>query len=358
MIGRTGLILQEDRLPDGLPGTLLKTGLAAASWCYGAGHLSRLAAYRLGVLKTKKLPFWTLSVGNLTAGGTGKTPVVLALAQSIASRGRKVAILSRGYGGQAPGPVTVISDGERIFAHPPEAADEAYMLSLRLPGVAVLTGPDRYALGKKATDLGVEVAILDDGFQHVQLARDLNLLLLDAEKPFGNGYLLPRGTLREPKSAVARAQGVLLTRSQTPEPDLAVWLQREYPALPVAVSRFVPDGVFDISSSQKVPFEEKRVFLVCGIARPKDFQKMAQEAGFEEAGILAFPDHCDYSPAAVAQAQEQARACGAAALLTTEKDAVKLRPFITDGLPWGVLRIRLEVLSGAPLWEAWTRGPG
>ncbi|MFQ5914344.1 MAG: tetraacyldisaccharide 4'-kinase [Nitrospinota bacterium] len=353
--GLTGLALQEDRLPRGLWGACLKGGLLAASWFYGAGHLSRMAAYRAGILKTRKLPCWALSVGNLTVGGTGKTPAVLALAQSLCAKGRRVAVLSRGYGGEAAGPATVVSDGERVLVHPPEASDEACLLALRLPGVPVLTGADRYTLGlKAAADFGVEGVILDDGFQHVQLARDLNLLLLDAGKPFGNGHLLPRGTLREPQGAVARADGVLLTRADTPEPEAAARLRRKYPSLLIAVSRFIPDGVRDLVSGEEIQPDGRRAFLVCGIARPSDFRNLAARAGFEEAGMMAFPDHHRYGPADLRKVQDKARACGAEGLLTTEKDAVKLRPYPPGQLPCWSLRLRLEILSGESHWDRWT----
>ncbi|MEE9197216.1 MAG: tetraacyldisaccharide 4'-kinase [bacterium] len=358
-IGLAGLSLQEDRFPGGPWGAVLKGGLLAASWVYGAGHLTRMAAYRTGVLNTRRLPCWTLSVGNITAGGTGKTPTVLALAQALFAQGRKVAVLSRGYGGKAQGPVTVVSDGERILVHPPEAADEASLLASRLPGIPVLTGPDRYALGMKAAaDFGVEGVILDDGFQHVQLARDLNLLLLDARRPFGNGHLLPRGTLREPKGAVARAGGVFITRAESPDPQIAAQLRRRFPSLPLAVSRFVPDGVHDVASGEESEPEGRRMFLVCGIARPSDFQSLASQAGFEEAGMMAVTDHHAYGREDVREIQARARASGADGLLTTEKDAVKLRPYLSGGLPCGSLRLRLEILSGESHWEGWTRGPG
>ena len=218
-IGRMGLLLQGDDLPGGAWGNLVKCMLLAASGFYGAGHLSRLAAYQTGFVKTRSLPCWTVSVGNLTAGGAGKTPVTLALARTFSEQGHTIAVLSRGYGGLAKEPVTIVSDGTGLRIHPPEAADEACLLASRLPGIPVLTGPDRYTLGLHAIkEFGVEGVILDDGYQHVQLARDRNLLLLDAERPFGNGFLLPRGTLREPASAVRRAEGILLNPGEVSKP--------------------------------------------------------------------------------------------------------------------------------------------
>lgn len=364
--GRTGIALQEDRLPGGPWGEIVKGGLLAASWLYGAGHASRMSAYRAGIFKTRKLPCWVISVGNLTAGGTGKTPVVLSVARALTRRGRKVAVLSRGWGGRAPGPVTVVSDGENLRVHPPEAADEAYLLASRLPGVPVLTGKDRYALGERAAaEFGVEGVLLDDGFQHVQLDRDLNLLLLDADRPYGNGRLLPRGTLREPRGASARADGILITRADSPEPETQARLRREYPALPIVVSRFVPDGVRDLESGEEIDPIGKRVFLVCGIARPSGFRQTAIQAGLEVAGLASFPDHHVYTPAEAAHLRERARTAGAEGLLTTEKDAVKLRLWPEgekrggggDPPAWS-LRLRLEILSGEPHWEDWTRGPG
>jgi tetraacyldisaccharide 4'-kinase len=177
-----------------------------------------------------------------------------------------------------------------------------------------------------ARKFGVEGVILDDGYQHVQLARNLNLLLLDAEKPFGNGSLLPRGTLREPPGAVARADAVLITRAETAKPEIAEWLRRRFPSLPVAVSRFVPDGVRDAVSGEEVSVPVRRVFLVSGIARPEDFRLLASRSGFEEAGAMAFPDHYIYGREDMGTIQARARDSGAEGVLTTEKDAVKMRP--------------------------------
>ena len=153
-----------------------------------------------------------VSVGNLTVGGTGKTPVTTCLARLLQDRGQRVAILSRGYGGQSRG-VTCISDGQHLYHKPPEVGEEPYWLARSLPGVAVNTGACRYAAGLAAwEEFKPDLFLLDDGFQHFQLHRDLDLVLLDAASPFGNGFLLPRGPLREPLTALAAAQALILTR--------------------------------------------------------------------------------------------------------------------------------------------------
>ncbi len=357
-IGRTGLLLQDDELPGGAWGNLVKCMLLAASGFYGAGHLSRMAAYRTGLAKTRSLPCWTVSVGNLTAGGTGKTPVALALARTLSEQGHTIAVLSRGYGGLAKGPVTIVSDGTGLRIHPPDAADEACLLASRLPGIPVLTGPDRYTLGLHAIkEFGVEGVILDDGYQHVQLARDRNLLLLDAERPFGNGFLLPRGTLREPPGAVRRAEGILLTRAESPNPEAAERLRAEHPSLPVTVSRFVPEAAVDVESGEPVPLDEHPTFWVCGIARPADFFRLASDFGIQEAGRMVFPDHHRYTSGDVEEIHSRARAAGAGGILTTEKDGVKLRSVWRGGLSCRALRLGLEILSGSSHWETWKRPP-
>ncbi|MHB8070261.1 MAG: tetraacyldisaccharide 4'-kinase, partial [Desulfobaccales bacterium] len=180
------------------PTCSIKAVAGTLAGVYGLGARTRRSLYVRGWLKPKRLPAPVISVGNLTVGGTGKTPIVACLAQLLQSQGKKVAILSRGYGGTAKG-VTCISDGQGIYQKPPQVGEEAYWLARALPGVAVYTAPARYAAGLAAwRDLQPDFFVLDDGFQHFQLHRDLDVVLLDAEAPFGNGCLLPRGPLREP----------------------------------------------------------------------------------------------------------------------------------------------------------------
>ncbi len=333
----------------------LRTALRGASWAYGLGHLARLAGYRARLFREGRLPCHVISVGNLTVGGTGKTPTVLALALAIHEQGVRTAVLSRGYQGGSSSPITVVSDGETLRAHPPEAADEAYLLARRLPGIPVLTGPDRLRVGQHAVAaFRSECLILDDGFQHLRLARDLNLILLDADHPFGNGRLLPRGPLRESPRCLERADALLLTRARSASPPCLGFLRQRYPRLPVAVSRFEPDGVFQVSDDSPRPVAGHRVYLVCGIARPEDFRSLARSLGVEVVGEVTFPDHHRYSVEEIRDVERRARAASAEFILTTEKDAVKIRLHLHDEDRWCALRIRLTLLAGQEHWRAWT----
>src|SRR5512143_2175053 len=190
-----GLLKTEDAGPP--PNAGLTAGAAVASWFYGRGAHLRRALYHRGMFKAKRLPAPVISVGNLAVGGTGKTPMVACLAGLWQDRGKRVVILSRGYGGRKK-KITLLSDGESIYHRPPEVGEEPYWLARTLPGVVVYTGANRYAAGMSAWQkFKPDLYLLDDGFQHFQLHRCLDLVLLDAASPFGNGHLLPRGPLRE-----------------------------------------------------------------------------------------------------------------------------------------------------------------
>jgi len=183
---------------------LLSVVLAFFSVLYGAGVKLRLRAYSGGLFKRKSLPGVVVSIGNLTVGGTGKTPAVIMLAKWALNEGFRVALLSRGYGGRYRKKVLEVSDGNSIKADPRDAGDEPYLLAKKLSGIPVVVSGKRYAAGIFAHEkFGCNFFILDDGFQHMELRRDLDLALIDAEKPFGNGHLLPRGPLREPVDQLA-----------------------------------------------------------------------------------------------------------------------------------------------------------
>ncbi len=312
-----------------------------------AGARLRRSLYFNEILLPKHLPARVVSVGNLAVGGTGKTPVTAYLTRLFQAEGKKVAILSRGYGGQNL-EVTCISDGRQIFAEPPQVGEEAYWLARTLPGAAVFTGPSRYAAGQAAWEVfKPDLFILDDGFQHFQLHRDLDIVLLDAAAPFGNGYLLPRGNLREPQSALAAAQVLILTRfeAERHRQTLAA-LQTAYPAKTVLTATITPAAARLFPAGREEPpaaLHGQSLLAFAGLARPEVFQRTLADLGVRLAGFQAFPDHHPFAPAEVAALVRQAQAAGATALVTTAKDWARLGEKWDAALPLWVLDVEAQI---------------
>jgi tetraacyldisaccharide 4'-kinase len=282
-------------------------------------------------------------VGNLAVGGTGKTPVVACLAGLWRDRGKRVVILSRGYGGRIQAP-TRLSDGERLYRQPPEVGEEPYWLARALPGVAVYTGACRYAAGLAAwEELKPDLFLLDDGFQHFQLHRDLDLVLLDAASPFGNGYLLPRGPLREPLTTLNAAHIIILTRFDQPRHQAKlIAIQKSFPNQTILTATISPVRVTSYPGGHIESPEALRhrtLMAFAGLARPEVFTETLQDLGADLKGFRAFPDHHAYTPQELDSLAEAARARGAGALITTGKDWARL------GAHWktGVLLWVLEV---------------
>ena len=320
--------LQGDQSAGLPPGPVVRAGAAVASRLYGLGAGLRRTLYARGLLRTKKLPAPVVSVGNLTVGGTGKTPVVACLARLWQDRGRRVAILSRGYGGQSRG-VTCISNGQNTYKKPPEVGEEPYWLARTLPGVAVYTGACRYAAGMAAwEEFQPDLFLLDDGFQHFQLHRDLDLVLLDAGSPFGNGQLLPRGPLREPLAALAAAQSLILTRfdPEHHQAQLAA-IRRAFPDKTVLSATIAPVKVTAYPGGQTeapAALRHRALVAFAGLARPEVFAGTLQELGVDLKGFRIFPDHHSYSHEELDSLTEAARALGAGGLITTGKDWASL----------------------------------
>lgn len=335
----------------GLLTSTLATPLAALSLAYGAIQRLRSDLYLRGAFKARRLPCRVISVGNLVSGGTGKTPLVELLASVLRDQGVRVAILSRGYRGTAHQPVNVVSDGEAVRLGPAEAGDEPYLLARNLPGVPVVVGADRYRIGLYACErFGAEVVLLDDGYQHLSLARDLNLLLLDAARPFGNGWVLPRGLLREPLGALSRAQAVLLTRCRQPfHPSLYAQQARLMLGIPIFRSCHVGDGLLDLREGRQRALgllQGKNVVAFCGLANPASFREIIEKLGGRIVRFLPFLDHHRYRPRELQEIGDLCRSLGADLALTTEKDSVKLvasRELDDLPFPLWALRIRLEL---------------
>jgi tetraacyldisaccharide 4'-kinase len=340
--------LQGDPGAGPIPGPVVRAAASAAARLYGLGARMRRNLYAKGWLRTQKLPAPVVSVGNLTVGGTGKTPVVACLARLFQDRGQRVAILSRGYGGQSPG-VTCISDGQNIYKKPPEVGEEPYWLARTLPGVAVYTGPCRHAAGLAAwQELKPDLFLLDDGFQHFQLHRDLDLVLLDATAPFGNGYLLPRGPLREPLSALAAAQCLILTRFEPSrhQEQLAA-IRAPFPDKPVLTASIVPVSVTAYPGGRAeapAALGHRALMAFAGLARPEVFTATLAELEVDLKGCRIFPDHHAYTPAELDRLTAAAQSLGAEALVTTGKDWARLGERWDGELPLWVLEVeaRLE----------------
>ena len=314
--------------------------LAAA---YGLAVRVRNRLFDMGWRRAHRLPAPVLSVGNLTAGGTGKTPAVVWLARALIERGERPAVLLRGYGAAARG-----ADGI-------PSTDEAVVLREALPDVAVVAEPDRVAGGRAALAAGATVLVCDDGFQHRRLARDLDLLCIDATDPAGGGHLLPWGLLREPVAGARRAHAALLTRSDAvPVDALAALRARGAGWLaggPVLATTHAPRELVDAGGVHGLDaLAGVAVFVLSGVGNPAAVAATAAAAGARVVGARAFPDHHAWTAGDLAACAAAARAAGAAHLLTTEKDWVKLRALPVPDLPLAALRIALAFTDDpAPL---------
>ncbi len=329
------------------------------SWLRWAGYPYELAArlrlwgYEQGWLRTHRLPRPVISVGNLTVGGTGKTPVVMYVVDRLTAQGNRVAILSRGYRRRSKAPQLLVSDGRQVLVGPEEAGDEPYLMARRCPQAVVAVGADRYALGQWVLSrLPVDCFVLDDGFQHVQLHRDVNLLLVDASDTAGLEAGLPVGRLREPLSAAARASAVLITRvdrEQAAEPVRRRLLQA-CPTLPSPVCVGFPAEEFrrvgtDDRRSRDA-FHGRSAVIFSGIGNAGSFRALVEGLGITVSETLAFPDHVHYTHAMVETIRARAKAGRADLLVTTEKDADKVAPLLgADDGCWAV-RLRTEIVSG------------
>jgi len=320
--------------------------LPPLSLLYGAVTRTRLSLYRRGTFQTTKLDRPVISIGNITTGGTGKTPLVEYVAKSIAAQGKKVCILTRGYGRKDPHLQVIVSDGYGVLASPSEAGDEPYLLATKLAGkAAVISSADRIAAGQEAIkDFGTEVFVLDDGFQHLRLARDLNIVCIDATNPWGGGRLLPYGRLRESLEGMSRADCVVLTRCD--QVESVQTLREEVRELtggkPVFESRMRPVRVTPLKNGPETILVPGRVGAFCAVGNPSSFFENLRELGYELGLERAFADHHVYSQSEIEELNQLAKQTGAMALITTAKDAVKLKG-MAFSLPCYVLEIEINI---------------
>ncbi len=346
--------------------------LQALSWLFSGAVQARLWLYRHRIFHDQPLGCLVVVVGNLTVGGTGKTPVVEKFARALHERGRKVAILSRGYKSKAPPiwqrwwndltyaaepPPRIVSDGENVLLNSEEAGDEPYMLARNLPGVIVLVDKNRVKAGAYAIKkFGCDTLILDDGFQYLPLKGQLNLLLVDKTNPFGNGHLLPRGVLREPIKHLRRASYVFLTKSNGQrDHDLEALIARHNPDADIIECAHRPQylqrlGVPRGSTEERVPLtflKGRRVLAFSGIATPESFEKFLRDLGALIVARERYLDHYRFAEEDFDELMAQAKREGAECLVTTEKDAVRIPEGRTWSLPIYYLRLEIELISGA-----------
>jgi len=339
--------------------------LSVASVIYGWGVKLRTMLYQQGILKSRKLPCLVISIGNITAGGTGKTPMTIYLTTLLKKLGYTVAIVSRGYRGKAEKQGGIVSNGDEILMTPEESGDEPFMMAQILKDVPVLVGGNRFASGMRAIQqFKPDVIVLDDAFQHLRLHRDINLVLLDSRNPFGNGHLLPKGRLREPLSALDRADAFILTRSDlTPQPPSLKGqgetpCERGWDSSPLRFGEGLGSDrpVFrsvHVPRIRKNEINRRRVFAFSGIADNHDFLQTVRTLGGEIVGFKGFADHYPYSLRDLEDISVSAKDVQAEMLVTTEKDHARIADNIRALTPdLAVIGIDISFKSDAPEFEA------
>ena len=325
--------------------SILAFGLYFMSCLYGLAMRARALGYKTGRLKTKRLPCKVISIGNITVGGVGKTPMTIFLAEMLHRIGFKPVVLSRGYKGRAEKYGGIVSDGRQINMHPEDAGDEPWMMATRLKrfGVPVVVGRDRFNSGMLAIEsFQPDVILLDDAYQHLKLWRDLNLVLLDSTHPFGNSFLLPRGILREPEAALSRGDIFVFTRTEKGQqasidkvknvigrkpiynafhqPFLAKWFAAQ------ATMRQSPIEL-DINIDISI-LRGRKVFGFSGMAVNDNFRMTLESLDCELAGFVGFADHYSYTNEDITFLLQSASRAGADTLCTTEKDYVRLAQYM------------------------------
>ncbi|HOJ51955.1 MAG TPA: tetraacyldisaccharide 4'-kinase [Syntrophales bacterium] len=317
--------------------------LYPAACLYEAAVRLRNYLYDQKLLPIYRLPCPIISVGNLSVGGTGKTPMTIFLTNMIREAGFRPVIVSRGYKGRGEKGVSVVSTEREMLLPPQVSGDEPFLMAQKLPGVPVVIGGDRVKAGKLAIEkFFPDCLVCDDAFQHRRLYRDLDVLLLDAARPFGNGRLLPAGPLREPKESVQRAHLVILTRKggETPSPHVS----SSFTARLEASAFFFP-GTGELKPPAAL--QGKKILAFAGIAAPKYFLQMLKETGAQVEHFLAFPDHYRYQDRDLENIKQVAAQTDCEIICTTEKDAVKVIPQGGELGHLAVLQVEMKIEEGA-----------
>ncbi|HEX9422823.1 MAG TPA: tetraacyldisaccharide 4'-kinase [Pyrinomonadaceae bacterium] len=330
--------------------------LIPLSTIYSAVTRMRLAAYQRGWFSVARLPVPVVSVGNLTTGGTGKTPLVEWVCRAIANsgsasgvwEGKRICVLTRGYGRESPKTQVVVSNGIDLLAGERDAGDEPFLLARNLLGIAaVIANPNRVAAGQWALEeLNTEVFVLDDGFQHLRLARDLDIVTIDATNPWGGGSLLPYGRLREPRSGLSRADCIVLTRAAQVEDSASIKkaVERLAGAVPIFSAHMETSRIRRLEGEDvdQETLQAEQLGAFCGVGNPQSFFSHLRHEGIALAFTHAFSDHHNYKQLELEALVKEARARGAIGLITTAKDATRLSSLKLE-LPCYVLEIQIRI---------------
>ncbi len=379
----TGMKTRKDELEEwgteiifgqarGFRAWVMRCLLRMVSWVFFLIVKIRLFLFRSHIKRVSYLATQVISVGNITAGGTGKTPVVEFLSRTLSERGRKCAILTRGYKSEdldepqywtnKKGKVLsknlpkIASDGKQCYLSPLKAGDEPYMLARNLPDVAVLVDKDRIKSGLFAlNELGTDTLILDDGMQYLKLRHEIDIVLVDCGAPFGTGSLLPRGTLREPRTSLKRASYIILTKSGgKPQDELITTIRKYNKVADIIVTDHSPVLLENIYTGEQKPLEYlqgKHVACLSGIARPESFENLASQLGAKVDIKRRYPDHYWFSQHDLNQFEDRCVARSMDFILTTEKDAVRFLYLDHIEVPVYFLRIHIEIFKGQEHWD-------
>jgi len=344
-----------------LPVRILLAFLKSLSMVFKLVVTIRLFLYRERILRSYPLGCQVISVGNITAGGTGKTPVVEIFARELQKKGRRVAILSRGYRKkELPWykkfkeqylPPRIVSDGERLLLDSEMGGDEPYMLASNLPGVVVLVDKDRVKSGKYAIRrFKSDILILDDGLQYQKLRPHVDVVLVDKTNPFGNGNMLPRSVLREPVQNLKRGDFIFISKSDGNSQELRQEIRALNPKADIIECCHKPRFLRNVYSGEELPLEwleGKRVASLSGIAVPQSFEQSLRKLGGALIWVERYADHHRYHAQEIIDAINKAHKLGATALITTEKDAVRFPKLSRTAVPVYYMRVDIEIVAGA-----------
>ena len=346
----------EEETPRALAGAL---GLLSVG--YRAALLARGWLYDTRLLSTGRLPCPVVSLGNVTVGGSGKTPLAELAALTLVALGAAPVVVSRGYGRATRG-VQVVADRQGVRLGPRAAGDEPLLLAERLPGIPVIVGENRFDAGRHAVEAhGASVIVLDDGFQNRTIPKNLEILVVSARAPWGNGRLFPRGQLRESLSSLRRSHLVVVTNPSGEDEVDAITrtLRLQDSPAPVVTARYEALEARRAVDGARLPLSElrgRRLLGFGGLASPRSFMETLRGLGVPLAGFVEFGDHHWYGEADVAEVARRAGMAGAEGLITTEKDAVRLRELALPRLPLWVLTVRMVLASGQAAWVEALRG--